>query len=985
MLKKEDRNHHQSQEKTSHAIDGVSISTGVMNILKPFELIIDEIRTKFLAGEDDFEEFQKYFQDYHFLEKVNAYILDRFRQIVESNSLNSYNEIYFFLYLFSLKVGESIFDNGDIYNEKNFTGLLEKYVSKIQSIEDLNTIQADIQIQSFARLCGVLNLICVLSQNNNLKREFIFSLIEFVSEKIQEVLSYLQKKGYNNKKITHSLEYILGLFPLNYSYIKYLQFDEKGTDQEKKLELNQFLQECRYMFDATISGYEKCRESEFGNAPHKEAMIGKVLLTNIAYIVSLIVLKLEEKINEQDCFDHPIFIEILKKFKEYMPEILQNDIIKCTNFEDVRNICNVIFIKNSKNYHTIRFINRRQGLADYLKHICSQSLTEVDDLENIHHLVLFNPTISRDILFQLLEKFCDQPNSSNINFEVIRLKILNIILTRLAPLNQEKLKIFLKQLLIYVDKYKISSHLLYVYSLMYVTIGYCYSFFDDEESQLQAQENYAKFTQINYGDFDFQRYGIDIGRYYYNFGMGISNRYGLVGLEHNTSQKEDVSQTYDESQIAVGNLIRLGKGQLDDYSKMYTEKTIHGLLNDLDTFLSSQKGQSLNLSDLSTQVSRILSNIFHGVADIEIIDKHSGKKMDAPRHSAYRDFSIMNRYVLRMSYPSAFAPDFEYLYRTFAKLEHNTEEEIENLIPEGVIGKIYQKLEIFLKRFEKNGTALQLAHIFENALNNKGVHVYFQGIYNQDKHPVRFEMLSRVQQNSGDKQYNIKDFISGIEQIQRDDLLKRLIRHIILKAVEIIRDFPDTSLSINMEYGDIVDEELITLLENLTNQGFPANKIALELIESKWSDDDIILNNLKRLKQKGFKIAMDDFGAGESNINRLLRLLEAKLLDIVKIDGGIVKALSTGEKTPLMYRVRKKVANIIMGVSNKNNPTDNESVIKMIVSVCKNHGVSVVAEYIENKELFEKLKKMGVSYFQGYYLSKPIPEKELLKEIDNKK
>ena len=54
-----------------------------------------------------------------------------------------------------------------------------------------------------------------------------------------------------------------------------------------------------------------------------------------------------------------------------------------------------IFIKNSKNYHTIRLINRRQWLADYLKHICSQSLTEVDDLENIHQLVdsIDNPYI----------------------------------------------------------------------------------------------------------------------------------------------------------------------------------------------------------------------------------------------------------------------------------------------------------------------------------------------------------------------------------------------------------------------------------------------------------------------------------------------------------------------------------------------------------------------------------------------------------------
>lgn len=962
----------------------VSVSHSVKTILKSFDIIIEEIRVKFLAWWDDLEEFQKYFDDHQFLEKLNDYIFQRFWKIAEHNSLDSYNEIYFFLYLFSLRVGENLFDNGDIYNEKNFTGLFEKYLLKIKSFEDLNTPQATVEIQSFARLCGVLNLICILSQNNNLKREFIFSLVEFVWERIQELLTYLESKWYADKKVKNSLEYILWLFPLNFSYIKYVQFDK-----EKTTWLDDFLKECKEMFDFTLAWYEKCREAEFSNDPKRWPIIKKVLLTNLTYIVSLIILKLDNKVNQQDCFQHPIFIEIKAKFWEYIFEIYQSDTFKYKTFDDIRNICNFIFIKNYKNHHTVKFAQKRQWLMDLFKEIPDNTpITQVEDLEPIHHLILFNTSIPRDILFQLLEVFCRQPNASNINFEVIRLKILNILLTRLALANQEKLKVFLEDLLSYVDKHKISSHLLYVYSLMYVTIGYCYSFFSDEESQDQAFENYAKFTQINYGDFDFQRYGIDIWRYYYNVWRWIADRYGLTWFTSDNDETDRQhlreEEEYESFTTEFWNVNRLWKWQLDDYSQMYTEKTVHSLLNDLDTFLSTQKDQVLNLSDLSTQVSRILSNIFHGVAEIEIIDKYSGKKFENPKHSAYRDFSITNGYVIRMSYPSAFAPDFEHLYRTFAKLEHHTEEEVENLVPGWVIGKIYQKLEIFLKKFEKNGTALQLVHTFENALDTNGVHVYFQWIYDQDKNPIRYEMLSRVQQSQTEKQYNIREFISAIELTQRDDLLKKLIRHIISKASVIIRDFKDASFSINMEYDDIVDEELIVLLEELADQWFPAHQVALELIESKWGDDDIILNNLKRLKEKWYKIAMDDFWAWESSINRLMRLLEAKLLDVLKIDGWIVKRLSNGEEKSWMQGVRIKVGNIIAWVSNKNNPTDSESVIKMIVAVCRNHWVSVVAEYVENEILFKKLKKLWVNYFQWYYLSRPIPEAELLKQIDKK-
>ncbi len=39
-------------------------------------------------------------------------------------------------------------------------------------------------------------------------------------------------------------------------------------------------------------------------------------------------------------------------------------------------------------------------------------------------------------------------------------------------------------------------------------------------------------------------------------------------------------------------------------------------------------------------------------------------------------------------------------------------------------------------------------------------------------------------------------------------------------------------------------------------------------------------------------------------------------------------------------------------------------------------NIKTIAEFVENKEIFEKLKNMGVDYFQGYYFSPPKPDIE---------
>ena len=100
---------------------------------------------------------------------------------------------------------------------------------------------------------------------------------------------------------------------------------------------------------------------------------------------------------------------------------------------------------------------------------------------------------------------------------------------------------------------------------------------------------------------------------------------------------------------------------------------------------------------------------------------------------------------------------------------------------------------------------------------------------------------------------------------------------------------------------------------------------------------------IANIKQFGVKIAIDDFGAGYSNYERLLEYQP----DILKIDGCLIR--------------------------NIENSSYSLSVVKSIVTFAKEQNIQTVAEFIENKSIFEIIKKLGVNFSQGYYFGRPEP------------
>ncbi len=136
----------------------------------------------------------------------------------------------------------------------------------------------------------------------------------------------------------------------------------------------------------------------------------------------------------------------------------------------------------------------------------------------------------------------------------------------------------------------------------------------------------------------------------------------------------------------------------------------------------------------------------------------------------------------------------------------------------------------------------------------------------------------------------------------------------------------------------------------------PHKYIELELTESAFFDDKAtLLTTVKKLKAYGFKISMDDFGAGYSSLNSLKELP----LDIIKLDAEFFRSIDDVNR-----------ANAIVGDT---------------IALAKKLGMEIVAEGIETREQVDFLAGQDCDLIQGFFFAKPLPVSEFIERAYGKK
>jgi len=143
------------------------------------------------------------------------------------------------------------------------------------------------------------------------------------------------------------------------------------------------------------------------------------------------------------------------------------------------------------------------------------------------------------------------------------------------------------------------------------------------------------------------------------------------------------------------------------------------------------------------------------------------------------------------------------------------------------------------------------------------------------------------------------------------------------------------------------------LLETARRWSVDPSSIVVEVLESRFDDMQRLAAILGRFRERGFLLALDDVGAGHSNLDRVLFIQP----DVLKVDRELVRHLDTN--------------------------CHKQGILKALVYLGRRIGALVVAEGVETEPEAITALELGVDLLQGYGLGRPKPPHELrLNEVE---
>jgi diguanylate cyclase (GGDEF)-like protein/PAS domain S-box-containing protein len=192
-----------------------------------------------------------------------------------------------------------------------------------------------------------------------------------------------------------------------------------------------------------------------------------------------------------------------------------------------------------------------------------------------------------------------------------------------------------------------------------------------------------------------------------------------------------------------------------------------------------------------------------------------------------------------------------------------------------------------------------------------------------------------------------------IPMAQQTSLIKPLTLYVIDEALRQCRSWLDDglrlSIAVNLSARNLVDADLPTQVAELLERWHiePA-LLEFELTESAMLADPTRTKLiLEQLSAMGIRLSVDDFGTGYSSLAYLKRLP----VNEIKVDRSFVMNMGEDE--------------------------DDATIVRSTIDLGRNLGLEVVAEGVESKQVWDRLKALGCTTAQGYYLSRAVPAPEL--------
>lgn len=239
----------------------------------------------------------------------------------------------------------------------------------------------------------------------------------------------------------------------------------------------------------------------------------------------------------------------------------------------------------------------------------------------------------------------------------------------------------------------------------------------------------------------------------------------------------------------------------------------------------------------------------------------------------------------------------------------------------------------------------------ERALGNDGFRLYGQPISPLSSGSQRaFEILLRLEGELG-QPVSPAAFIPFAEEYS---MVARIDRWVIAHTLGALADHPvPARCFINVSGASLDDDGFTASIAQLVRESpVPGSALTFEITETaaaRYADRTRAF--IQELRSLGCWVALDDFGSGFSSLSQLSELPA----DVLKIDGVLVRDIATDPRSLALLR--------------------------SVASMARALGMRTVAEHVENSEILEALRSVGVDWAQGYYLGAPEPLVGVLEEL----
>ena len=224
------------------------------------------------------------------------------------------------------------------------------------------------------------------------------------------------------------------------------------------------------------------------------------------------------------------------------------------------------------------------------------------------------------------------------------------------------------------------------------------------------------------------------------------------------------------------------------------------------------------------------------------------------------------------------------------------------------------------------------------AIQNDKISAFYQPIFdNKTNKIISAECLIRLIDIDG----QVISPYHFLTIAKKSKLYSKLTKIMIQKSCQYFENM-ECDFSVNLSVEDILDKGIVDFISYSIEKYNVSKRIVFELLETEGIENyEEVSSFINEMKSLGCRIAIDDFGTGYSNFEYLLQLN----IDYIKIDGSLIKNLDTDINAQL--------------------------VVETIVNFAKKLNIVVIAEYVHNEGVYQKVKELEIDRSQGFFLAQP--------------